>query len=189
MKNQINWSNPKWDHAGKLPKEFDSLFNPGSKITWTQYIAELIIKNRVKYIKSYPKITIGNNWYHPINAEVRKLCQSASYIIKFFPHYKDNSSVIPAFRRYITSKPVFKLGMPKKSLVKKNGKANITQHEKDIILGVWSYIKDIESVKSKADIVDNKVCKKDSIKFDTGSVGKKKSGIRNLRNIEDGLSG
>jgi hypothetical protein len=136
-----NWKTLPYNHVGRWEKKFQSIFDPNSKITWPQFIAEMVVYWRCQFFKNYQDVKQGTNWYHPIEKDVRNLNQQAPVICNHFPHPDDESLVIVAFKNFFRKNRPTNIGRfckSRSSINKKTGreKLNITQPEKDIILGV-----------------------------------------------------
>ena len=136
---KINWFELKYNHVGRWEKKIDSIMNPGTKITWLQYIAEMIICCRVQLLKDYKDIQRGPDWYKSISKAVRDLNQQASVICNYFPHIDDEPLVSVAFRNYFRKRRPLKIGTFRKvRFTEKDGRkvGNITQDEKDTVVGI-----------------------------------------------------
>jgi hypothetical protein len=135
----IDWKTLPFDHAGRWEKKVDSLFAPGEKVTWPQFIAEMVIFWRSRYLKDFPKIEKGKGWSRPIQKIVRDLNQQAAVICNYFPHPDDEPLVVYAVKKYFRTHKPLKIGRVRKSRVTKTGgreRVNITQSEKDVVLGI-----------------------------------------------------
>lgn len=133
--NNIDWINLPYDHSGRWSKIYNSIMNPSAKITWPQFIMEMVIYHRSKYLKDYPKIQKGPNWSEYIQKQVRSLSQQAYMIVKYFPHPDDEPLIVPAFKNYFRQNRVMKIGQYRKTR-QKDGKCLVTQDEKDLVKGI-----------------------------------------------------
>lgn len=142
----IDWKIPPYSHSWS--KNIDSVMNPlGSKITFPQFVVEMLIYNRCKYIKSFPKIVRGEGWSNAISKQIRGLCQQAYLICNFFPHPQEENLVTVAFKNVFRNQMVFKIGQFRKVRIYKDGKLNITQDEKDIIMAVSAEFNNLKSAR------------------------------------------
>lgn len=130
----MDWKHVPYSHTYK--KVFDSIFNPQDKITFPQFVAEMVIFNRERYIKDFQKLTRGPGWSVPISRVVRGLVQQASVLCNYFPDLNEDPLVEEAFRSYFRNNRVFKIGQYRKTRVSKAGKLNVTQDEKDVLKGI-----------------------------------------------------
>lgn len=130
----MDWKVVPYSH--KYPKAFTSIFNPQSKITFPQFVAEMVIFNRARFIKDFPKIEKGPGWSKQISKVVRGLVQQATVVCNYFPDINEDPLVEEAFKNFFRNNRVFKIGQYRKVRVTKAGKLNITQDEKDIINGI-----------------------------------------------------
>lgn len=139
MNKEIDWFNLPYDHAGTWSKKFDSIMGSTSKITWPQFISEMIIFLRVKVLPNYNDVKLGNDWYKSLMREVRMLNQQASAICNYFPHPDNEPLVIVAFKNFFRKHRPLKIGQFRKTrFTEKNGRkiSNITQAEKDVVIGI-----------------------------------------------------
>lgn len=126
-----------FDHSGRWHKKFPSIMNPGGdKITFPQLVAEFVVYWRVELMKDYQNIKCGNGWYLPIQSQVRHLNQQSHTICNYFPHPDDEPLVVPAFKNVFRRLRPLTIGGFRKTRQTKNGKLNITQAEKDIIVAI-----------------------------------------------------
>lgn len=130
----MDWKHVPYSHNYK--KVFDSIFNPQDKITFPQFVAEMVIFNRERFIKDFQKIQRGPGWSKQLSRIVRGLVQQAGVVCNYFPDINEDPLVEQAFRSFFRNNRVFKIGQYRKTRVKKDGKLNITQDEKDIINGI-----------------------------------------------------
>lgn len=132
----IDWNTV--PHSHKYTKNKTSIFNPSEKekITFPQFVAEMVLFNRERFIKDFQKLPRGKGWSNAISAQVRKLVQQAHVICNYFPSVDEDPLTEIAFRNYFRNNRVFKIGQYRKVRVTKAGKCNITQDEKDIIKGI-----------------------------------------------------
>lgn len=130
----MDWAILPYSHS--YEKNQPSIFAPGTKVTFVQFLSECIIYNRQKYIKTFPRITIGEGWSRAISRQVRGLVQQMHTICNYFPHYQQEQLVSPSFKNTIRTQRTLKVGQHRKNRVTKTGKINITQDEKDFVLAV-----------------------------------------------------
>jgi hypothetical protein len=178
----VDWNNLAYDHSGRWEKNVDSIMNPGSKITWPQYVAEMVVFWRTQFLKNYQDIQRGPGWYESIAKHVRDLNQQATVICNYFPHPNDESLVTVAFRNYFRKNRPMKIGQYRKTrATEKNGKqvSNITQDEKDTVLGIKA---ELDRLMSQRELFIKSAPKtkeepkvQGEIKFKTQSSNKKKS--------------
>jgi hypothetical protein len=137
----MDWKELPYNHAGKWEKKYESILAPREKVTWPQFIVEMVIYWRKKFIKNYPEIKIGKGWSRPIQTQVRNLEHQASVICNYFPHPDQEPLVIYAVKKYFRTAKPLKLGGFRKNRVavnKETGRENLTicQAEKDVVLGI-----------------------------------------------------
>ncbi len=135
----IDWFDLPYDHAGRWEKKIDSIMNPGSKVTWPQFVAEMVIYFRTKILDDYRDVKIGPDWYKTRMKEVRNLNQQACIICNYFPHPDEEKLVYAAFKNFFRNAKPLKIGQFRKvRYTEKNGKkiSNITDAEKDVISGI-----------------------------------------------------
>ena len=137
----IDWKTLPYDHKGRWEKNYDSILAPGEKVTWPQFIVEMVIYWRKKIIKGYPEIKMGKGWSRPIQTQVRNLEHQAAVICNYFPHPQDEPLVVYAVKKYFRTNRPLKLGGFRKNRFKINEKTGresttISQTEKDIVLGI-----------------------------------------------------
>lgn len=130
----MDWKEVPYSHSYK--KVFDSIFNPQDKITFPQFVAEMVIFNRERFIKSFQKLDRGPGWSNQISRTVRGLVQQATVVCNHFPSIEEEPLVEEAFKSFFRNNRVFKIGQYRKTRVSKTGKLNITQDEKDVIKGI-----------------------------------------------------
>lgn len=87
-------------------------------------------------MKDYKEIKYGEGWYLPIQTQVRHLNQQSHSICNYFPHPDDEPLVIAAFKNVFRKLRPLSIGGFRKTRQTKNGKLNITQAEKDIIIAI-----------------------------------------------------
>lgn len=137
----INWIELPFNHAGRWESKIPSIMNPGSKVTWPQFIAEMVVFWRTKFLKDYKDIRMGPDWYKAIPKAVRELNQQASVLCNYFPHPDDEPLVIVAFKNFFRKNRPCKIGQYRKTRATKAGTHNITQDEKDVIMGINEELK------------------------------------------------
>lgn len=151
----IEWCDVPYSHTYK--KTFKSIFDPQSKITFPQFVAEMVLFNRERYIKDFEKFPRGKGWSTGKSGQIRRLVQQATVICNFFPSVENDSLVEISFRNYFRNNRVFKIGQYRKTRVTKEGKINITQDEKDTVKGILSeYNKLLKKRNMFADLKPNK---------------------------------
>ncbi len=133
--NNINWHSLPFKHS--WVKDCDSVMSPGDKVTWPQLIMELIIENRVKYIRTHPQIKKGPQWSNDIPKQVRSLVQQSYCVCNYFPHPNNEPLVKTAILTIIKNNRVFKIGQYRKNRVDKSGKINITIDEMDFVKSIY----------------------------------------------------
>ncbi len=137
----MNWETLPYDHTGRWEKKYQSIMDPSSKVTWPQFIAEMVIYWRKTLIRNYAKITLGPKWSNSIQRQVRELNQQAANICNYFPHPDDEPLVVYAVKKYFREHRPCKIGQFRKTRVVRNKETgreriNITQDEKDVVLGI-----------------------------------------------------
>jgi hypothetical protein len=145
-KMEIDFKNPPFNHAGRWHKKYDSLMNPGTKVTWPQLVVEYLIYFRTKFIPTYNDVKIGPDWYKPIQGEVRRLNQQSTAICNYFAHPDDEPLVLAAFKNHFRKHKPMKMGRYIKNRITTKGgkeKLNITQDEKDLVTGINHELKDL----------------------------------------------
>ena len=114
--------------------------NPQAKVTWPELVAEFTIFWRSRLIKSYPKITKGENWSNIVAGQFRRLIQQIYTICNFFPHPDDEPLVYVAFRKYWRHNRVTSVGSYRKCRTKINDKGNevlnVSKEERETIRGI-----------------------------------------------------
>jgi hypothetical protein len=192
MEDNTDWKNLPFDHSGRWQKKIDSIMNPGTKITWPQFVAEMIIYWRTRFIKDYQDITIGPDWYKPIMKHVRDLNQQSTVICNYFPHPDDEPMVTVAFKNWFRKNRPMKIGRFRKTRIKPNGSLNITQDEKDVIYGVQSELDRLIKQRSiiSSDVKKRPAPSNDTVQYDTtGPQRKNKNNLRYLLDLEKKMSG
>jgi hypothetical protein len=186
----IDWFNIPYNH--KWEKNVDSVMNPGTKITWPQFVAEMVIYWRTQFLKDYKDIQRGPNWYRSIPKAVRDLNQQASVICNFFEHPSKEPLVTAAFKNWFRTNKPMKIGQFRKvrSTIK-NGRqvSNITQDEKTAIIGIAAELeKLIKQRNAFATVAPKEQSKpKEDIKFKTSSDSKKK-GLADILALEQQIT-
>ncbi len=137
---KIEWNEwPFYNHENRWVKKYQSIMDPTSKVTWPQLIAEFVIFFRKRYIKGYPDVPTGKGWSQAIQKQVRDLNQQASIICAYFPHPDDEPLVVHAVKKYFRENKPLKIGKCRRIRIIKNKnreKVNISQAEKDVVLGI-----------------------------------------------------
>ena len=149
----MDWVNLPYDHSGRWKKEFDSVMNPGTKITWPQLIAETICYFRSKIFK-FPEHNIqrGPGWYRTIQQRVRNLNQQAATICRYFPHPDDDAKIKEAVLVFLYKTRPLGLGGYRKHRVKNSNNRQvsiITKQEKDIVIGIQETYDKLKNQSSK----------------------------------------
>lgn len=130
----IDWTET--PHKHKWIKNRTSIFNNEDKITFPQFIAEMVIYNRNKYWKKYHEVGTGPGWSIPLSKEYTGLIQQATTLCNYFPHPDEDPLVDGAFRNYFRNFRITNIGQYRKIRVKEDGKSNITDQEKNVVKGV-----------------------------------------------------
>ena len=94
----------------KYTKSLTSIWDSPNKVTWPQYIAELVIYNRSLFIDKYKSLNKGKEWWVPISSEIRSLNQQAAHILSYFDNPEDDSMVNMAIHNHIKKRSVCKIG-------------------------------------------------------------------------------
>jgi hypothetical protein len=181
---KIDW-NKIYNHE-EWSKDQVSIMNPLAKVTWPQFIAEMVVWNRTKIISSYKNIQRGPGWSSAIPSDVRKLIQQAYAIANCFPHPKNEPLVYVAFKNYFRNHRVLKIGQLRKTRIKDN-KLMITKEEKDIIVGVTA---ELNRLMAQRDIFVNTkpteppVVSTEPTTFRTENQNQQKSSLSNLLALE-----
>lgn len=167
QKMAINWKDkPPYDHAGRWKKNIKSIMNPGAEVTWPQFICEMVIFNRTRFVKDFPKILRGKGWSNQIQSQVRSVVQQAHNICNYFPHPDDDPMVFVATKNFFRNNGCCKLGGFKKNRVSKAGKCLVSQAEKDVVKGITSEYDKLSRRRSA--FVDT--APKQNIERDTGKI-------------------
>jgi hypothetical protein len=165
--------------------------NPGSKITWPQYVAEMIIYLRTQILKDYKDIQRGPKWYASIPKPVRDLNQQASVVCNYFEHPTKEPLVAAAFRNYFRKVRPLKMGQYRKvRFTTKGGKqvSNITQDEKDIVTGITAELDRLTKQRNAFVSVAPKPKSEDPIKFKTTQKAPAKgAGLASIMALEEQL--
>jgi hypothetical protein len=132
----IDWVNLPYNHNGTWIKNKQSVMSPGTLVTWPQLLAEIVIYNRIKIIKSFPKVQLGPGWSCAIAGQVKGLIQQMHVICNYFEHPNTDPLVEVAFLHYFKNNKALKVGGFRKIRVTKAGKINITDTEKDTVKGL-----------------------------------------------------
>ena len=180
---RIDWVNQPYCHKGKYKQEIESIFNPGSLITFPQYMAEIVILNRERIIPGFQKIMRGPGWSYQLGKPYINLVQQCTCLCNYFPFYKDDLLAQTAILGFFRDKKVLKVGSYRKIRISKDGHCTITKEEKTVVFGImFIYDKLVEQNSIKPAIAvespDNK-----TVEFDTTYVGSFKK--TNIRNFED----
>lgn len=184
----INWFELPYSHSWE--KNVDSIMNPGSKVTWPQYVAEMVIYWRTQIIKDYKEIKRGPGWYKTIPKVVRDLNQQASVICNYFPHINDEPLVAVAFRNYFRRTHTLKIGQFRKvRFTEKNGRKilNITQDEKTIIIGITAELERLleqRNIFAKASEKVKAQAEKKDVSFKTTTSTPKKGSLASILALE-----
>lgn len=187
---EINWNSLPYSH--KWEKSIPSIFNSEEKITFPQFIMEMVLYNREQYWKKFPKLPRGKGWSNSVQTQVRNLVQQASVIANYFPHINDDPLVMVSFRNFFRNFRVGTIGRFTKYRVSKNGNReslNITQAEKDVVLGIMSEfnrLKEQREIFSKASSKETKP-KTESVKFNTHTPNRNKKTLSSLMELEQQL--
>lgn len=189
----IKWTEDlPYDHKGRWQANIESIMNPGQKITWPQFISEMVCYNRTRYWTTYKDVKRGNDWHKSIPKQVRDLVQQSYVLCNYFPHPADEPLVIVAFKNVFRNFATTKIGQFRKVRVTKTGKQNITQDEKDVITAVN---KELERLIEQRNVfkeaiqiakVQSEGQKTGEIKFDTGTKkSRKKASIQDIIKSEN----
>lgn len=191
----IDWRTVPFNHNWE--KNQPSLMNPGSKITFPQFVMEMVIWLRRQYWNNYKHINLGPNWSNQIQREVRQLVQQATVICNHFEHPQKEALIIYAFKKYFRERKPTSIGTFRKTRVtinKKTGRENlnVSQAEKDVILGIQAELdkaiktRDIFKNSSPAVIAEQSE-KSTATSPKKENKNKKLTGIANLLKIEQDL--
>jgi len=142
----MNWKELPYSHSWE--KTYTSVFNPTTKVTFPQFIAEKILYNREKYIRGFEKFSRGAGWSKDNSGMIRRLVQQCNTICNYFPHVQEDPIVELAFKNAIDKNKIMKVGQYRKTRITKDGKLNITQDEKDVYNAINS---EYEKLKKKRD--------------------------------------
>lgn len=157
----IDWKSSLADYSGRWRQNFTSIMNPnGSKITFIQYLAEIICWNRMQVLKSYSDVKIGPQWYSTIQKDVRSLNQQAAALTGYFPFYEDEPLVVPAFKNFFRKHRTLAIGGFKKNRVTKKGTIAISQEEKDCIIGISTELDRLIKQREIFKVTGNKLAEK-----------------------------
>jgi len=183
----MNWETTPFDHAGRWYKKYDSIMNPPEKVTWPQLMAEYVIYWRTRFLKDYQNVKVGPNWYKNCSKQVRDLNMQSSVICNYFPHPDDEPLIVPAIKNYFRNFKPMKIGQFRKVRVTQSGKINITQDEKDVVLGIQSEFDRLLQQRKILSAVVSQPTNEDSknITFDTKTNNTKKSSISKLIDLEN----
>ena len=178
----VDFYNVPYDHSGRWDKNEKSIFNPGTFVTWPQFLAECVIWWRSKLIKDFPKITYGKGWSNAISGQYKRLIQQMYQLCNYFPHPEDDKLVRVSFKNYIRKNRVTQVGSYRKNRITKDGKLNISDAEKDFVKGVEHEFNQLkkqrESLYNEMNNIPQKT--KDQIKFRT-----KKTSKNNINKLMD----
>jgi hypothetical protein len=140
MTRKIDWAVLPYDHKGRWKKSIKSILDPNGLVTWPQYIVEMVIWCRKQVFDEYRGI-IGKNWSDKIAKQVRQLEYQAAVICNHFPHPEDEPLVVQAFKNHFRRVKPLSIGGYRKN------RQNITQYEKDLVLGVRSELEKLRAQK------------------------------------------
>lgn len=191
MAKEIDWYDLPYNHAGRWERKYVSIMNPVVKVTWPQFIAEMVIYWRTQILKTYKDIKIGDGWYKPITKAVRDLNQQACVLCNYFPHPDDEKMVEVAFKNFFRRNRSLKLGQHRKvRYTEKNGRKvlNITQDEKDVVIGVTAELNILlekRNIFQKEGTKLEEAKKPETVTFNTSTP--KKSKLANLLALEQKL--
>ncbi len=185
---KMDWANLPYQHES-WSKNIPSIMAPGEKVTWPQFIAEMVIYWRSKIIKDFPKIKMGKGWSGSIQKQVRELNQQATVLCNYFPDPVSEPLVIYAFKKYFKERRPLKIGRYRKNRVNKKGNIGITQDEKDIVLGLTAELKTVMETRESFNKVDPAPAKEQNpqeITFNTQTsvVAKRKNTLASLMEME-----
>lgn len=185
----INWFDLPYSHNWK--KNVQSIFDPNSKITFPQFIMEMVLFNRERYWGKFPKIPRGQGWSNALMKQVRQLIQQSTTLCNYFPHVDNDPLVDVAFRNFFRNNRVTKIGQYRKTryTIKGDRKvSNITQDEKDVINGVmFEYNKLIKQRDTFINTKPTEIKDPATIKFDTQNNNSGKKSLNNLLELEKRL--
>lgn len=183
----MNWKEPPYNHT-KWEKKHDSIFSPETKVTWPQFIVEMVIFWRTKILKDYPEIKKGKGWSRAIAGQVRSLEHQATVICNYFPHPDLEPLVVYAVKKFFRTRRPLKLGGFRKNRTKISEAGNevciVSQDEKDIVLGIQDELtKVMQSRELYNDIKPTVHKAAEDVTFDT-SQPKRKTGLAYLIELE-----
>lgn len=184
-----NWHLP-YDHSGKWQSNIPSIFNPSSKITFYQLVAEMTLWNRESYLKGHIKLSRGPGWSKAISGQVRSLCQQSVVLCNYFPFILDEPLVCVAFKNFFRNTRCMKIGAFKKNRLNKKGNLNISQAEKDVVNGIRA---ELDKLIKQRDTFKNVVAKtiekkaNEEIKFQSGNNSGGKMNVGSLLSLEKKL--
>jgi hypothetical protein len=75
-----------YNHAGRWSKKFDSIFCPGDKITFPQYVTEMLVWCLSTWAEPYKSIKKGPGWSTSVSKQIRSISQQSYHICNHFPH-------------------------------------------------------------------------------------------------------
>lgn len=126
----------------KYTKCVNSIYDPGSLVTWPQYLVEMIIQNRGEFIPKY-KLNKGKNWWVPLGTEMGRLQMQAAHILSYFDSPEDDKIVAASIVRYVKVRKPTKMGTFKKF------KNKATQDEKYFVKAIQMEINSFKSQMEK----------------------------------------
>lgn len=187
-----NWFDLPYNHCGTWKQVIISVMDPNGKVTWPQFIVELVIVSRRKFIPKYRDIKLGRGWSREISGEVRKLVQQATVLCNYFEHPDKDPLVRAAFLKYFREHTPMKIGQYRKTRYKMLGNGRkvctITQDEKDIVNGIYAEFEKLSSLRGNPVSQDasakyhlSNIPKTGPVKFKTLVPGQKPSLIGTLR--------
>lgn len=175
----INWTEDlPFNHKGKWQADQDSIMSPGTKITFPQFIMEMVIYNMSKYLKDFPKISKGPQWSLDIPDKVKKITQQAYNVCNYFPHPIEEPLVTVAFKNYFRNNRVFTIGQYRKTRFTKAGKCNITDAEKNIVKGVQ---KELDRLINQRDILKST---NDTVSVDVSKTPKFRTQLKTSKKLD-----
>jgi hypothetical protein len=132
-----------YNHAGRWSKKFDSIFCPGDKITFPQYVTEMLVWCLSTWAEPYKSIKKGPGWSTAVSKQIRSISQQSYHICNHFPHPDDDKLVVLAFRNYFRKHKPNTIGRYRKT------DKSATKAEKDTINAINFEYKTLKSQEEK----------------------------------------
>lgn len=134
----------------KWEKTYTSLFDPNSKITFPQLVAEMLIWCLSKWAEPYKSIKKGPGWSTSISKQVRNINQQSYIICNHFPNPADDPLVEIAFKNFFRKHRPNSIGQARKT------DKSVTKVEKDTIKAIKHEYETLKAERDRIQIAAEK---------------------------------